>query len=164
MEYRLAGKEDLRQLAELRWDFRMEDGEEIPVVSKSEFVETCTSFLKQSLESGYHIYWLAEEFGEIIAHIFIHKIDLVPRPCKIKDGFGYITNNYTKPAFRNRGIGSELLKRVIEWSRDEDLELLIVYPSERAVGFYERAGFCAENDVLELKLRDYYSADWSREE
>lgn len=163
MQYRMATDEDLAQLAELRWDFRSEDGTEQPVVDREEFVEGCTEFLRRGLESGYHTYWIAEHAGEIVSQIFVHRIDLVPRPCKAQDQFGYITNNYTKPTYRNQGIGSELMSRVKRWARDEDLELLIVYPSEEAVTFYERAGFCAENDVMELKLREYYSPAWSQE-
>jgi GNAT superfamily N-acetyltransferase len=155
MNYRTGTVEDLTQLAELRWDFRMEGGDELPAVSKSEFIEACTSFLKRGLESGYHVYWLAEQDGEIVSHIFVHKIELIPRPCKIRDHFGYLTNNYTKPAYRNKGIGSELMQKVKDWAKDEDLELLIVYPSEEAVTFYERAGFYSENDVMELRLREY---------
>jgi GNAT superfamily N-acetyltransferase len=159
----MATDEDLTQLAELRWDFRMEGDDELPAVSKAMFVEACVSFLKRGMESSYHIYWLAEEGGEIASHIFIHKIDMVPRPCKIHDQFGYITNNYTRPIYRSKGIGSELMKRVIAWAKAEDLELLIVYPSERAVTFYRRAGFYSENDVMELRLREYYSPSWSKD-
>jgi GNAT superfamily N-acetyltransferase len=159
----MATDQDLAQLAELRWDFRDEDGTEQPVISRGEFIEACTAFLRRGLESGYHTYWIAEQEGEIISQVFVHRIDLVPRPCKVQDQFGYITNNYTKPVYRNKGIGSKLMKRVKWWARDEDLELLIVYPSERAVAFYERAGFCSDNDVMELKLREYYSPILSRD-
>lgn len=155
MNYRRAEIEDLAQLAEMRWDFRMEDGDEPSTVGKPEFVEACVSFLRRGLENGFYVYWLAETKGEIVAHIFVHKIELVPRPCKIYDRFGYLTNNYTKPAYRNQGIGSKLLQAVTAWASEEDLELLIVYPSEQAVSFYERAGFNAENEVLELRLREY---------
>jgi hypothetical protein len=54
------------------------------------------------------------------------------------------------------------MTRVKRWARDEDLELLIVYPSEEAVTFYERMGFCADNDVMELRLREYSSPAWSK--
>jgi GNAT superfamily N-acetyltransferase len=164
MRFRVATDRDLTQLAELRWDFRGENGTERPVVSREKFIEVCKVFLKRGLESGYHTYWIAEQAGEIISQVFVHRIELVPRPCKIQDQFGYITNNYTKPAYRNKGIGSELMRRVKRWARDEDLELLIVYPSEEAVTFYERTGFCADNDVMELKLREYYSPRWSESE
>lgn len=149
----MATEQDLAQLAELCWDFCAEDGVEQAVMSQSEFIEACIIFLKRGLESGYHTYWVAEREGEIISQVFVHRIDLVPRPCKVRDQFGYITNNYTKPVHRNQGIGSELIKRVKQWARDEDLELLIVYPSDKAVTFYQRAGFCSDNDVCALLTR-----------
>ena len=160
MIYRLADESDFEQLAGLRWDFRMEDDGEHASMGKVEFVARCVEFLRRGSNSGYHTYWIAEDSGEIVAQIFVHMIDMVPRPCKLEDRFGYITNNYTRPQYRNRGIGSGLLKRVVEWSRDEDLELLIVYPSELAVPFYQRGGFTMENEVMELRLRDFYSPDW----
>jgi GNAT superfamily N-acetyltransferase len=140
----------------------MKGGDEPAAISKPEFVKECVSFLKRGLDNGYHVYWLAEQDGEIVAHIFVHKIDMVPRPCKIYDQFGYITNNYSKPEYRNKGIGSELMHKVKDWARAEDLELLIVYPSDKAVSFYKRAGFNIENEVMELRLREFYSPSWSR--
>lgn len=159
----MAARKDLIQLAELRWEFRVEDGAEQPVVDQEAFVEACSAFLQQGLASGYHTHWIAEQDGGIVSHLLVHRIDLVPRPCKLKDQIGIITNNYTRPAYRGLGIGSELIKRVKRWAMDEDLELLIVYPSDEAVTFYERAGFSAQNDVMELKLRPYYSPTWGPE-
>ena len=162
IQYRIATDHDLVQLAQLRWDFRNEDGDEQPVMSQQDFIERCTHFLKHGLVSGYHTYWVAEQDGEILAQVFIHRIDLVPRPCKLEDQFGYITNNYTKPAYRNQGIGSELMRYVKDWAHAQDLELLIVYPSDDAVTFYKRAGFRSENDVMELQLREFYSPSWNQ--
>lgn len=155
MIYHIATAKDLPQLAELRWEFRMEDGTEQPLVSREQFIQICTHFLQESLATGYHTYWVAEQDGQIISHIFVHRIDLVPRPCKLRDQFGYITNTYTRPAYRNQGIGSLLLHHVKQWATEQDFELLIVYPSEQAIPYYERAGFCTENEVMELKLREY---------
>lgn len=160
MNFRIAQKSDFEQLANLRWDFRMESDEEKAAMSKEKFIERCVEFFEKKADGNHHFYWIAEEEGEIISQIFVHTIDMIPRPCKIEDQFGYITNNYTKPEYRSRGIGTKLLKKVIEWAKSEDLELLIVYPSERAQKFYERSGFKMENEVMELTLREYYSEDW----
>ncbi len=160
MEFRIATRKDFGQLANLRWDFRMETGDEKAAMSREDFVEKCVKFFEERAENDHYVYWIAEEEGEIIAQVFVHIIDMVPRPCKILDRFGYITNDYTKPEYRNCGIGSKLLKKVTEWAKREDLELLIVYPSERATSLYKRAGFKSDNEVLELTLREYYSEDW----
>jgi GNAT superfamily N-acetyltransferase len=164
MEFRLSTAADLRQLAQLRWDFRMEDGDELPVVSKEEFLIACEEFLKRGLADGSRAYWVAEDNGEIIAHIFVQKVDMVPRPCKLHDQFGFVTNNYTAPPHRNKGIDSQLMQRVKQWAKEQDLELLITWPSEDAMTFYERAGFKMENEIMELPLREYYAASWARDD
>ncbi|MBS1797430.1 MAG: GNAT family N-acetyltransferase [Acidobacteria bacterium] len=150
---RLADERDFAELARMRRDFREEDGAERAVVDESEFLEICVDFLRSNAESC--AYWVAAEAGEIVAHLFVQRVALVPRPCRPRDAFGYVTNVYTKPAFRGRGVGTELLKRAVDWARAEDFELLLVYPGERAIDFYRRAGFEPENEALKLVLREY---------
>lgn len=153
MIYRTATEKDFPHLAEMRWDFRQESGEEIAVVEKAEFIENCLEFLRNETEN--YTYWIAENDGKIVSHIFIHRIKLVPRPCRIKDSFAYLTNTYTKREFRGKGIGAELLQKVIEWTKREDFELLLVYPSEESVNFYRRLGFENDEEVMKLVLREY---------
>lgn len=153
MIYRIALEEDFSQLARMRWDFRQESGEEIAVVGFEEFLEICVAFLQNQAKN--YTFWIAENDGEIVSHIFVNKIVLVPRPCRVKDAFAYLTNTYTKPEFRGKGIGAELLKNVVDWAQSEDLELLLVYPSDEAVNFYRRSGFENDEEILKLVLRDY---------
>jgi|GEM_PF-3712587 len=47
------------------------------------------------------------------------------------------------------------MQRVKQWAAAQDLELLIVWSRQETLNFYERAGFCSENDIMELKLRPY---------
>ncbi len=41
---------------------------------------------------------------------------------------------------------------MIDWALEQRLELLIVWPSERSVSFYRRAGFAPSAEMLELHL------------
>ena len=127
----------------------------MPVTSRAEFVELCTAFLRQGLTGGDWTYWVADDNHEVISHIFIHTIRSIPRPRKMEDQWGYITNVYTKPTHRNQGIGAALLQQVKQWAVNQDLELLLVSPSEDAMNFYHRAGFAPETDFMQLRLRDY---------
>jgi GNAT superfamily N-acetyltransferase len=54
---------------------------------------------------------------------------------------------------RNAGVGQQLLMAIKDWAYADDLELLVVWPSERAYPFYERAGFQRYPDPLVLRLR-----------
>lgn len=153
MNYRLATEHDLAGLAEMRWSFRTEDGAGHAVIERAEFLEACIEFLRQGLAEGRWAYWIAERQGEIISHICVQRVGKVPKPERLGDEFGYVTNVYTKPAYRGQGIGTELMARVTAWARREGLDTLIVWPSEQSAGFYGRAGFSALNTVLELELR-----------
>jgi ribosomal protein S18 acetylase RimI-like enzyme len=161
MECRIATQDDFAQLAELRWESRAEEGHEEPAVSREAFLQVCQAFFERCLKSGILTQWVALDGSEIVACLSVIKVPLVPRPCKLHDWFGYICDNYTRPAHRNCGIGSELLARAKKRAEIEDLELLIVWPSDRAVTFYERAGFRSDNSIMELVLREYYSPDWT---
>ena len=57
------------------------------------------------------------------------------------------------PEVRNAGVGQRLLTAIKDWASSENLELLVVWPSERAYPFYERAGFCRYPDPLIFKLK-----------
>ena len=155
LQIRMANQDDLAQLADLRWRARLEGGEENPAISFDEFKKECIRLMRNWMRAGTHTLWIATIDDLIVSHIAVHRVDLLPRPIKIQDQFGVITENYTRPTFRNQGIGSRLMGRVIEWAREADCELLIVYPSHRARPFYARAGFSDDSEVMEFKLREY---------
>lgn len=78
----------------------------------------------------------------------------------------YLTGVFTRPAFRDRGVGSELSRAVIDRARESQLHLLPVWPSQRSVPFYgaqrrrapegarpqKREGFVPSPEALELVL------------
>ena len=150
--YRLATEADLPTLAALRWAFRTEDEPAPDDVDKVNFLAVCLDFLRQGLETSQWVYWVAEANGEIVSHVFVQRARKVPKPSHLYDVYGYVTNVYTQPAFRARGIGSELMQHVVQWAEAEKLDTLIVWPSEKNGRFYQRLGFRADNDVMELEF------------
>lgn len=152
MVYRMADEDDSEMLAVLRWDFKMEGKENIAEDDKQEFVRACADFLRPELENGSWSCWVAEDAGEIVSQIFIRKIRKLPKPEKLFAEYGYVSNVYTKPSHRARGIGSVLMEHVKWWASENELEYLVLWPSKRAVPFYEREGFTQKNEVMELLL------------
>jgi len=151
MVYRLAVESDLDMLSEMRWQHEYEE-EGYFDKSKNEFINQCKLFLKEGLDKGTWVYWVAEENGIIIANIYINLIRKVPKPQKLFEEIGYVTNVHTKAEYRNKGIGTELLKMAKHWVIENKLELLFVWPSEKSVSFYERQGFSIKNEIMELEL------------
>ena len=76
----------------------------------------------------------------------------IPSPREAQGQIGYVTNVHTLRQYRSRGIGGALMERVKAFAKENGYELLFVWPSGRAVPFYERQGFCAENEIMECPL------------
>ncbi|HEV7702855.1 MAG TPA: GNAT family N-acetyltransferase [Gemmatimonadaceae bacterium] len=155
MIFRLATLEDIPRLAAMRWEFRAES-DEAPVESQSAFSARYGAVVAEGMTSGRWIYWLAETGdGELVTSMAVIEIQSVPRPSRLLDKWAYLTDCYTRPAFRNQDVGTTLLHRVIAWERSRDVELILVWPSSRSLPFYERAGFDRPDDVRILVLRDF---------
>ena len=156
MNFRTAILADLGNLAAARWAFRTDDATEAPIESEQAFVRRYQSFVGVALKSQRLVYWLAETAkGELAAHMAVFIVPGIPRPSRARDQWGYLTDCYTLPAFRNRGIGRELLGHVAAWAQSQDLEMLLVWPSDRSQTFYARAGFGPDDEARVLRLRDY---------
>lgn len=153
MDYRIATVADLAVLADMRWDFCMETGKHPAVIDKPQFIEECLEFLHDGLNSGQWVYWVAMDDATLVAHICIQRIKKMPKPHQLFAKYGYITNVYTRPAYRSRGIGAELMQHVFAWAKAERLDTLILWPSEKALPFYQRAGFNPDNTILEYMLK-----------
>jgi GNAT superfamily N-acetyltransferase len=153
--YRRAAEGDVDELAQMRWDFRREEAPGATRHDQATFLNACTSFLRQGLAEQRWTYWIAQQDTLIISHIYIQRVPKVPKPNRLDDALGYVTNVYTRPAYRGKGIGTQLMNHVLQWAREQDLESLIVWPSETSVGFYERARFRGSTDMLEYEVRPY---------
>jgi GNAT superfamily N-acetyltransferase len=157
MDYRLATEADISELADMRWAFRAEAGE-MPCEEADGFRTRYAAFVQAGLVSGAWVYWVAADGGGLAAHMAVHVVHGVPRPARASDQWGYLTDCYTRPAYRGTGVGGALLARVRAWAEARDLELLLVWPSEASAGFYARAGFRPAEEVAVLPIRPYDAA------
>jgi GNAT superfamily N-acetyltransferase len=153
IHYRRAIVSDAEQLAEMRWIWRADEAGGTPVHDKVTFLAHCVPFLRSGLASGRWTCWVAVLDHLIVSHIFIQRMDKVPKPNKLVDADGYVTNVYTRVGYRGKGIGGQLLRQVVAWAREQDFASLYVWPAEESVQFYARAGFARDREVMECLLR-----------
>jgi GNAT superfamily N-acetyltransferase len=142
---RPAGVPDIEQIIVMRREFTFEgeEGEE-----RSGYEQEFRAFLADAIEGGRWQIWVAEVGGRIAAHVFVALVDKVPRPTRKRRRIAYLTNVYTRPEFRGKGIGGRLLDRAQAAARREDVELMLVWPSDESVDFYRRLGFESPVDLL----------------
>jgi len=58
-----------------------------------------------------------------------------------------IINVFTEPEWRRKGIAKLLLKRIIEWSQEQEIDRLVLHASEYGRALYEQLGFVQTNEM-----------------
>ena len=76
---------------------------------------------------------------------------ILPRPLDVstigEGRQGTIVNVFTEPPWRQRGIAALLIKEIIIWSKNEQIDRLVLHASDEARSIYERLGFVASNEM-----------------
>lgn len=151
---RAAKENDYLQLANMKWEHCKEDDEvygerNLEGVDKEAFIDEFICFLKK--DKTYQIFVL-EENEKIISAMFVSMIPKVPKPNGNAEYIAYLTNVHTLKDYRNQGKGTELLKEIKQYLEQKKCELIIVWPSDNSMEWYQRNGFYSENEVFECDL------------
>lgn len=158
--YRLINPHELPEFYEKRYEFQMEMADQDlkdqrEYLTKENFVEECLKIEKESPVKHNYTHFGAFLDDRITAIASVHKVQMLPRPNKLNDYYGYLTTIYTTPSHRGQGIMTQLLEYIKSWATNEDLEFLMVWPSDPSIQFYKKLGYIDENQPLILKLREY---------
>lgn len=96
--------------------------------------------------------WLAASGGVAIGMLNVLVFDRMPWPddgsSTVAPAWGYLANFYVVPQHRNRGVGAALLGACTSYADAHGFARLVLSPSERSVGLYERLGFRAADELM----------------
>jgi GNAT superfamily N-acetyltransferase len=141
---------DAGALADLRWEFR--SAKNPPVESRDAFIARCESWMRHELTTmASWRAWLAEDDGEIVGQVWVHLIHKVPNPAGERERHMYLSNLYVRQAARG-GVGTRLLEAALDWAASQRVDRVVLWPTDRSRPLYERHGFTADVDLLELDL------------
>jgi GNAT superfamily N-acetyltransferase len=152
IDCRIATKSELTQLADLRWRLHVSDE---PIEDRDAYEGFIAEFLQvheAEWKSNEVTHWVAVDDARVVAVMSVVIVRKLPRPGNLHGRWGYLANSYALPEVRNAGVGGKLLAAIRGWAVGESLELLVVWPSEMAYPFYERAGFQRYPDPVVLRL------------
>ena len=153
---RLATPDDAALLAKLRFDLRASLHELRE--DEAEFIARCTRWMSERLsERGRWRCWVAERDGEIVGSeivggVWVQLIEKIPNPIAAPECYVYLTNFFVQREHRGAGIGSRLLDAALSWSKSNNAELVLLWPTERSKTLYTRHGFVPADDFMELVL------------
>lgn len=99
-------------------------------------------------ESARRIVWLAQADGRAVGMMNLAIFERMPRPGRAPSRWGYLGNAFVLAAYRNQGIGTQLLSAVVSYADENDFARVVLSPSDQAIPFYQRAGFGPASDLL----------------
>jgi GNAT superfamily N-acetyltransferase len=152
IDCRIATADELTQIADLRWRLHVDDE---PIEDRGTYERFIADFVdvhEAEWKSNEVTHWVAVNGARIVAVMSVAIVRKIPRPGNLHGRWGYLANSYALPEVRNAGVGSQLLAAITSWAIGESLELLVVWPSDKAYPFYERAGFRRYPDPVVLRL------------
>lgn len=116
--------------------------------------ESLRKYFTKSIEDNSFISWIAEYEGKEIGFSGM-VIREQPGNFDIPNGkTGYILNMYTLNAYRNNGIGSLLVQKLIEEAKQRRLDRIELHATNDGEPIYRRFGFTEPHDkVLEFRLK-----------
>lgn len=154
LEYRKGSVEDSKVLAKYRVEFLNEvmgiDEHKDSQQLESELFD----FFEKHIGDGSLIVWLAEDDRKIVAtsSLVIWNVPLGYGGLGCQGRRGYILNMYTIDGYRKKGIGSELLNKLIDEAKSLKLEFVSLHATNDGLGVYKKLGF-KEPQFPELKLK-----------
>jgi GNAT superfamily N-acetyltransferase len=147
--FRRAGADDVDDLVQLRYSWRVDElGEQ--GLNAEEFESQMRGWIERHRDT--HLGYLATQDAVAVGCGWLCVIDRIPSPATFVRRAGVLQSVYVRSAQRNVGVGSNLVRLIIEEARAMDLDYLSVHPSEASVTFYQRLGFADPDRTLELRL------------
>lgn len=117
MNYRMATKQDIPQLVELRMIEQANDWkDQYPITD--ELKEATRKAFERRMGKSLFI-WVAEDQGKIVATAAVIPHDYLPQADELSGKRGYMCNVYTIVAYRRRGIQKILAKLLEQFCKDK---------------------------------------------
>jgi GNAT superfamily N-acetyltransferase len=131
-----------------------QDMGQIPKHLFDSFRNTSRNRVRELFISCEYVGWLAslaDKPEQIVAGAGAHLRRVLPHPASehafAEGRQAVIINVFTEPEWRRKGIAALLLGHIIQWSREQKLDRLLLHASEEGRALYERLGFVATNEM-----------------
>ena len=148
MIYRKAVRSDIPELAEIRKKQLIDEG----MNPDREIRQELQAFFQKHFEDDTLVEFLALENDETAATAAILFMEYPPTFANPSGIRGYVTNMYTAPAYRGRGLASGMLERLMKEAEERGVTEILLHASGMGRSVYERFGFTGRKDWMGIRL------------
>ena len=138
---REAGPDDIPVLTELRWLMCVEQ-DVAPPGTREAYEAALLEFLRATMADGRCRSWLArDEGGDAVGAVTLWSFPLLPRPGVSRQLHGWVSNLFTLPEHRRRGIATLLLRTAAAEAAARGVTHLLLDPAPGTEPVYAGVGY-----------------------
>ena len=154
LKYRKADTEDLDLLVQTRIEVLRAANRLSDDADMREVGEQSRLYYRQSLRDGSHTAFLVFDGERFAGAGGISYYQVMPTYHNPSGRKAYIMNMYTRPEYRRQGIAYRTLDLLVRDARARGVRAISLEATEMGRPLYEKYGFTAMNNEMELPLRE----------
>ena len=148
MEFRRASVRDIDSMITMRKRQLVDEG----LAPELDIDDELLKYFTARLQDHSLVQWLAEDQGAIVATAAIVFFAFPPSYVNKTGVKGYVTNMYTAPMYRGRGIAAQMLRRLTDEAQARGVRRILLAASEMGKPVYKKFGFEQADEWMELIL------------
>lgn len=145
MEIRIAGSDDVRQLARMLW--WNSGAEQRTGRTVAGFAVDLASWWAEH-RSTHSAFVATTSDGTAVGMAWLALVGRPPRPGLLHRLAGDVQSVFVLPEHRGRGVGSALVRAALDHAESRQAERVTVHSGTRAMPVYQRLGFAASARLM----------------
>jgi GNAT superfamily N-acetyltransferase len=151
LEFRKLNTDDKTLFIKLRFDFFSMNDFDITETEKNEIKNNLNIYFDENIKNNF-LGMICEYKKEIISVAYLAINKKPPNPNFVNGKTGTLLNVFTYPEYRNQGIATELIKRIIEEAKKENINIIQLNATKAGEKLYKELGF-KESKHKEMNIK-----------
>jgi N-acetylglutamate synthase-like GNAT family acetyltransferase len=153
--YRKLCCNDTDLFIKLRLDFIYEFHKDVGETEKDKLKISLRNYFESHIGNNDFIGVICEYNGKIISAAYLIIGEWPANRTFINGKIGTILNVYTYPKYRKNGIGTNVIKKIIEEAKEQNVSIINLLATEDGENVYKKLGFMeTEDKSMRLKLQN----------
>lgn len=156
MIFETAQKSDIPQLTQLRIDFLKVDHSDMSEETEKTLKANITAFFEKHLNKDSVVFIARDDviddsagdtLGKIVSTAILNIIEKPANTSYIHGRVGEVNSVYTIPEYRRRGIALQIIKNLVEYSKENQIDRVDLKATKMGAPVYLKAGFEITEDT-----------------
>ena len=153
--YRKLCPDDRDLFIRLRLDFINEFHKDVDETEKEKLKTSLQNYFDRHIKNDGFIGIICEYDQKIISVAYLIIDEWPPNRKFINGKIGTLLNVYTYPEYRKKGIATDVIKRIIEEAKKQNVSIIDLLATEDGESVYKKLGFLENEDKsMRLKLQN----------